>query len=233
MSKKIPVGFQTCERPEYLQETVESFLEHNTRRDYELFYGDDASQDSEVKKIMKKYKVKCLVQNKERLGIGRTRDKLIHAIAKQTKAPYIMMLESDCKTIRPCPKKLVDAIFENKRIGIIRLFGKLKAQNFGCTNTDIIFGNQVNWSQIKINYSVGKNDFEENFEVGRIHWCFFPTITRTDLALYLVKDATREGDAMKKMKGLKFVPRTARPVGGLNNNFIVHIGKHKTPNRKH
>ena len=217
----IAVAIQTCDRYEYTRQTVESFIKQNALRNYRLYYGDDASTDNRIHDLMRQYRIPCIYRNRTRQGNARTRDKLLHAVAKQSEShDYILPLENDIETVRKIPIKLIDKIFENKQIGIFRLFGKYKAPAWGCSSRCAITGKIVKWAPIDI--------LGEELACSTIHWTYMPTILPVKLALQLIKGAKREGDSMKAMKKLPFMPRTIRPRGGLENNFIVHIGNDRT-----
>lgn len=218
---KITVAILTCDRLELTKKTVKSFLKHNSRDNFEIFYGDDASLDPTIHEFMKRNDIPCLMNHKKRAGCSPSSDELINLAWMINQAPYILYLQNDFESVRPIPLDAVKQTFDDKsNVGWIRLYGLNKNDTIkGGNPTDprnkFKDGSPVvRWEKLKI--------FGEKIEIGDAQWSYHPAIHRSDVLRKLIKGATRERDV--GMAAAKSGILTARFMKNVTN----HIGIRKT-----
>ena len=220
---KITVVIPTCDRLKLTQKTVESFLRHNDRANYDIYYGDDASKDQSTHEYMASQNIPCLVKHTKRKGCSPTSDALIQAAALQNDNKLILYIQNDCETIRTIPLQVIEEIFKIPNVVTVRLYGLHK-------NNTIPGGNpvstthhgkpglpKVKWKPLTIH--------GESLEIGDIHWAFNPSINRKDVLTKIVTGVQSEADAIKKAVRIGIL--TVRFM----NNITNHIGyDQSTPN---
>ena len=216
--KNIALALLTCDRFDYTKRTVESFFKHHTSADFELFCGDDASQDHRVVPFVKDHGFNVIVQNKERKGCTPTTALLVHAVTSQVGGDaLIWYIQNDIDFVRALPKAVVDYVFLNGDLGCLRTYGAWKdyiQRANGRYRTQP--GRQVQW--------IKKTILDEEIEFGRINMGLQPVIVRADLFSSVVTDALCENDVNRNWA--KFDPLVGRFV----TNVTYHFGKMQTPN---
>lgn len=215
---KVAVAFQTCERYDYTEETVQSFIRLNGQRDYELYYGDDASTDPEIHALMKRNGVAPAIVNRERKGCGTTCRLMLKEVARLSGADYLMLVQNDCRSEVRLPIELVQRVFEMNDVGIFRLFGHWKDGPVQKRKTwDCHLGKEgkpkVRWSPFKI--------WKTSLEVGCIHWMYLPSIIKTEFALSWQTNAFTEREMYQRQIKLNPEVLTVRPR---KRNFLSHMG---------
>lgn len=204
--KQIAVCLQTCDRPEYTRRTVESFLDLNPNRDrFTLLHADDASVEPANLELAALSGFRTVVQHSARCGNLATRLSLIEA-AKQF-APWMLLLENDCESVRPFPWEIFDYVAGLKKVYALRLFGEFKdaAGRQPCKRTHQWKGERaVKWTPLE--------GAPEPAEIADIHWSAQPTVTRVKSAIALHRKGKRE------------LGQTVRVL----ENVFVHIGEERT-----
>ena len=120
---KITVAILTCDRLSLTKRTVDSFISHNGRDQFDLYFGDDASTSDETHEFMESRNIPCLVKHKRRLGCSPTTEELINKAMGSSDNEYVMYLQNDFETVRPMNIRLIERIFEDQKVGWIRLAG--------------------------------------------------------------------------------------------------------------
>jgi hypothetical protein len=204
----IAVALQTCDRALYTQKTVESFRAHNPDLSrFVLLHGDDASSDPSVLSIAQSAGFRTVSQMYQREGWLPTRIALLaHACFL---APWVLLLEDDCETVRPFPWALFDFVSASPKVDTLRLYGDYK--NVDGLDKCLTFDKRrrvpgatmappdVRWKPIK--------GAPEPSEGAYIHWSPQPAVTRSDVLWRL-------------HTGGQMLGRTARVI----QNVTSHIG---------
>jgi hypothetical protein len=182
---RIAVALLTCDRYEYTERTLLTFLEHNYFLDrFVLLHGDDASSDARVFNLVEKAGFKTVVRMARRQGWLKARTALINAAAKR--ARWILFLENDCETLRPFPWFLFDQIAENETVDCLRLYGDNKSEppsdENRCLTHNKITGRLVKWKKVK--------HAKEPAEMAHVHWSAQPSVTRSRPLMKLHYDGT-------------------------------------------
>jgi hypothetical protein len=221
---RISVAILTCDRLELTRKTVESFLKHNNRDNFDIFYGDDASTIPQIHKFMEKHSIPCLMKNKKRLGCSPSSAKLINLTTMISQLPYILYLQNDFESARPIPLNIIQQVFDkHRKVGWIRLYGLNKNDTIpGGNPTDprhkfkggVPGGPMVKWKKLEID--------NEALEIGDAQWSYHPAIHRANVLNKITKGATRERDV--GVAALKTGLLTAR----FTKNITNHIGIRKT-----
>ena len=214
---RITVVILTCDRLELTRRTVKSFLRHNRREDFDIFYGDDASTDPRIHEFLDRQNIPCFMRHKKRHGCSPSSDELIHL----AQTDHTLYLQNDFESVRPIPLDIIQQIFDTRpQVGWIRLYGLNK-------NDTIPGGNPTDpRNKFKPGTPVVKwKKFEiggEKLEIGDAQWSYHPAIHRTEVLQKLIKGATRERDAgMAAIRSGLFTARFMR-------NITNHIGVRKT-----
>lgn len=220
----ITVAILTCERYDLTRKTVESFIKHNGRADFDFCYGDDASTDKRIHEFMDELDIPCLVKHKKRVGCSPTSDELVQAASKlDNHNPYLLYLQNDFETVRTISLEVIQELFAAPKVGWVRLYGRHK-------NDTVPGGNPTNnthkakpgkptvqWSKTTI--------YGEEIEMGDIHWGYSPSINRMEVMTNIVAGAKCEMDV--SIKAMHTGLLTARFVRNVTN----HIGHgQSTPN---
>jgi hypothetical protein len=172
--ERIALALLTCDRYDYTERTVSTFLEQNYFLDrFVLLHGDDASSDARVFNLVEKAGFKTVVRNARRQGWLKARTALINEAAKR--ADWIFFLENDCESLRPFPWFLFDRIAQNGRVDCLRLYGENKSvpplEESQCLTHNKITGRQVRWKSVK--------HAPEPAEMAHVHWSAQPSVTRS------------------------------------------------------
>ena len=173
-SERIALALLTCDRYDYTERTVSTFLEHNQFLErFVLLHGDDASTDERVMPFMQASGFRTIVQSTKRQGWMKARTALINQAAKR--ADWILFLENDCESLRPFPWFLFDVVAENGRVDCLRLYGANKSDppsdENRCLTHNKITGRQVRWKPVK--------HAPEPAEMAHVHWSAQPSVTRS------------------------------------------------------
>jgi hypothetical protein len=172
-STRIAVALLTCDRYDYTERTVSTFLEHNPFLDrFILLHGDDASTDERVVPYVQAAGFHTVMQTKKRKGWLAARTALIDAAAKRS--GWILFLENDCETLRPFPWFLFDLVSENRKVDCLRLYGENKSDpptdENRCLSYNKITRKPVKWKKVK--------HAPEPAEMAHVHWRAQPSVTR-------------------------------------------------------
>ena len=208
--ERIALALLTCDRYDYTERTVTTFLEHNPFLDrFILLHGDDASTDGRIRPLVAGAGFKTVVQLEERKGWLRARTALIDAASRR--ASWIFFLENDCETLRPFPWYLFDYVSRQENVDCLRLYGEYKSANRTgerCLPISKITRKPVRWKALK--------HAPEAAESAFVHWSAQPSVTRSGALRRLHYDGT-------DLKG-----RTVRVL----ENVTSHIGDVRTRDLK-
>ena len=219
---KITVAILTCDRLSLTKKTTDSFISHNGRDNFDVYYGDDASSSDEIHEFMKKRDIPCLVRHDRRLGCSPTTEELINKAMECSNNEYIMYLQNDFETVRPIDIDLVERIFEDREVGWIRLAGiywnntEKESRAYSTVHGRLPDKPEVEWGP----YDIG----EEALEITTAPWSHHPSIARRSVLQKIVKNIKREVDAVQNayktnLKAVRFL-----------DNITNHIGtKQSTP----
>jgi hypothetical protein len=187
--------------------TIESFLRYNNRDNYDIFYGDDASEDPTIHELMRKHNIPCLMKHDTRKGCSPSTDELIQKVCNKNDNKYILYLQNDFESLRPIPLDIVKQIMETMpEIGWVRLWGK-RNNDRKINQPDRL---EPGWTPLKIG--------SEQLEVGRYIYPYCPMISRRDILSQSVRGAARERDTRRA--GIKTGLKTIR----FTRNIVNHIG---------
>lgn len=207
---KVAVCLQTCERLDLTMETMTSFVALNDVSKFDLLHGDDNSRDPEVRRQANLHGFRTVVKTRERQGATRVRAALIDS-AMFRGADWVLVLENDCRSVRPFPWDLFEWLQQFDGVYCLRLFGEYKdAERLEPCKTRhqwVPDSPEVRWKTLRL--------APEPAEIGSIHWSAQPSVTRTRDAM-----AIHQGARPRKL-------RTVRVV----DNVMVHIGQQRTPGR--
>jgi hypothetical protein len=182
---RIAVALLTCDRYDYTERTVASFLAHNPFLDrFILLHGDDASTDERVVPYVQAAGFKTVWQpNKPRpvhLSARQIMERILKARAglfdaAGKRADWILFLENDIETLRTFPWFLFDCIAENGRVECLRLYGENKSEpptdENRCLAYNKITRRPVKWKKVK--------HAPEAAEMAHVHWSAQPSVTRS------------------------------------------------------
>lgn len=213
------IAILTCDRFELTRKTVNSLLHYN--QGLSIFYGDDASTDPKIHRLMANHGIKCIMRHNKRTGCSPSSEELINSVWAATEAPFMLYLQNDFESVRPLPLGVTQQIFDQRPdVGWIRLYGLNK-------NNTIKGGNPtdprnkfkpgqplVEWKKLKID--------DENIEIGDAQWSYHPAIHRSEVLRKLIKGATRERDV-----GIAAI-RSGLLTARFMKNITNHIGIRKT-----
>lgn len=108
---KLAVALLTCDRFDYTVQTVESLLKHNDVSDWNLFYADDASTDSRMRRYVEAHGFEPLVLHEERKGCSPTTEELIGEVGKRVSAKTpLLYLQNDFESVRPLPLGIAETL---------------------------------------------------------------------------------------------------------------------------
>jgi hypothetical protein len=195
---RIAVALLTCDRYDYTERTVSSFLEHNppelTSR-FILLHGDDASTDERVVPYVQAAGFETVWQSKGPRPVDLTNRQMIGRIlnaraalfeAASHRAGWILFLENDIETLRRFPWFLFDHIAKVKKVDCLRLYGEYKSaepnEEYRCLTYNKSTGRPVKWKRVK--------HAPEPAEAGHVHWSAQPSVTRSKALLRLHYDGT-------------------------------------------
>jgi len=219
---RIAVCITTLNRHDLTRITVESFLAHNHRDDFDLFYGDDNSSDDCIHDLMERHNVPCLVKAEKQLGCSVLTDRLVAEVLKASDTPAVLVLQNDMESIRPIPLDVVDQVFKDADVGWIRLQGVWENaithnRPLGTNNAAVLkrhHAPEVVWRRCDM--------LGETLERGDIHWAF-ASITRRELIGQMTRGAKCATDIIRQAAPLKKL--TVR----FCENVVNHIGTERTP----
>jgi len=202
---KIPVAILTYRRPEYLAETLETFLEKNgkDRFSFHIFSQDT---DEVTSQLLNKYgKLWASVwEEKQNKGCAAGYSFLMSQVANLG-APYIIHLQDDWRSSEPLLPYLDDLIKvmkEKRNIGYIRL-RSIKSQ--------VCSKNRITHKYIFYRW------VSDHIVAGNGHFTLNPTFARTDVIKRMLP-VVKELDAMHKYHDLRLL------AGQLSADCFTHIG---------
>ena len=193
---RIAVALLTCDRYDYTERTVSSFLHHNPFLDrFILLHGDDASTDERVVPFVQASGFETVWQPKGPRPLDLTNKQMIGRIlnaraglfeAASQRADWILFLENDIETLRRFPWFLFDRIAKVKKVDCLRLYGEYKSavpsEEYRCLTYNKSTGLPVKWKRVK--------HAPEPAEAGHVHWSAQPSVTRSKALLRLHHDGT-------------------------------------------
>lgn len=210
----------TCDRPAYTVKTLESLVRHNPDLSkFTLLHGDDASRDTTVFDYIRSLGFKTVIKSVERSGvISMERSLAFFAAAHQ--CHWTFLLQNDWEFVRAFPWDLFDHAIHIPNVYCVRMYGvqKDRGKRVSGNRHKGKGGSDPGWSQLMF--------APEPAELGSIHWCSPPAVTKTSVLCWLLQDAQRDRDARIKSGELNYL--TVRPI----NNVVYHFGEDRTPGFK-
>lgn len=213
---KVALCLLTCERFEYTRRTVESLAAHNDLSRFVLLHGDDASQDGRNAAIASRHGFARIETGQQRLGVMQM-ERQLASEAAALGCDWTIILQNDWQSIRGIPLPLIGFCDGRRDIYCLRLYGRFKneADRPAGDRHKGKDGRPANWRPL--------DGAPESTEIGDIHWGSPPAATRTDILVWLLKDAARDRDARERSGLIDTL--TARPT----NRVMVHFGTERTP----
>jgi hypothetical protein len=201
----VAVCLLTCDRFDYTEATVRSFLQWNDARKFLLLHADDASTDPRLVPLVQSYGFQTVVKHRVRRGWLHTRKWLLKYAAQRSS--WILNLENDIETVRPFPWPLFRFVARRRDISSLRLYGAWKDRDRldACLTRSKVSGLQVDWRPFR--------DAPEKSQIGLIHWSAQPSVTRASEVL----DHHLYGSPLSGW--------TVR----VKKNVCYHIGTERTP----
>ena len=216
---KITVVILTCDRLGLTRQTVDSFLEHNNRSNFDIFYGDDASNES-THKFMASRKIPCIVRHTKRKGCSPTSNELIKESIRIVYNPLTLYLQNDFETVRPLPLRAICHVFNRKPdIGWMRLWGRWN--NEPLEHKEFTHRYKKKHPVVKWTFLTSHR---EKIAIGDIDWKYHPCIHRTDILVSVLDGVLRDRHAGHKALETKLLTAV------LTNNVVRNLGvKRSTP----
>ena len=201
----------TCNRPELTRQTVTSLQKYVPLQDFILLHGDDSSDCRENHDIAKSVGFKTVFQTRTRRGVAFMWNSLIHQ-AKDNGAQFVFMQENDWQWIRPLDPQIIKTFQKDESLYNMRFWGAFKDEQKQLKSVPLhqSKGIEPNWKP-----------YMQGWEVGDIHWCYPPNITRIEEAIYLSR-GEREGACIERSRHISKL--VLRPT----QNYVFHIGHERT-----
>lgn len=222
---RIALCLITCERYDYTALTLKTLAEHNDLKRFVLIHADDASTDERIGPLVRGYGFQTY-RSTERFGVMATQRLAVMA-ARDAGCEWTLIQQNDFEWVRPFPWQLFNCVVNDKQVYCMRLYGHRKGRQGRLANAVAgprhkgKDGAVVDWQPYRGTcFSVP----DEPAEIGDVHWCSPPAVTRTDVLWWLLDGALKDADCRLKSGELDLM--TVRPV----ENVVWHIGEERTPN---
>jgi hypothetical protein len=212
MDDQITIALLTCDRSEYTRQTLQTLYAHNDLHRFALIHGDDCSAKKHNLKLAESYGFETVVRTKQRQGAQAMK----RALAKACKTPWLLLLENDWECDRPFPWDLFERVDASDAY-TFRLFHEFKERGKRRAGVNHYGREQA---------PPGWQPFGEGAEIGDIHWCSPPSVTRIQELRWLLEKKSERGS-------MALSGKIQRPVVRVTENVFYHIGESRTPGFVH
>lgn len=214
------VTFLQCDRAEYTQRTLSSFVKYSSGWKWEGWYADDASSDREgMRKLAESHGMQPLVLNEKRSGCTPTTCELIRKVAeKYSPETPVLYLQNDFEFLRPIPFEHIKKLLAVRQdVGWVRTAGHW---NSGPGQPGIFEGwikeiGPATWVDYELDGEV--------FEIGRSYFAYNPP----PFVLLGAFQSFLKGSHRELITAWNAV-KTGKLAARFKNNVAIHIGRKRT-----
>jgi len=116
--KKVGVVIVTYNSKKYIESCLDSVLNSNTPLELEIVIIDNASTDTTVRLLQKRYPTVCLFQNQKNLGFGAGINIGLRHLLKKGGFDYILFLNPDTLVLQDLIEELIKPYTFDRNIGV-------------------------------------------------------------------------------------------------------------------